>query len=125
MPTSGNPFAYALPAIAVTLVVLYYLYGAVDRLGLSTQDAEGVVISKAYTPGSTTYNTNVAGGRSWVQASRNPDMYSVELQVEGETAGGLVDKKLYDVLKANDRVRLRVGRTRLTKRLIVREVALQ
>jgi hypothetical protein len=117
-----NPIAYLVPALAVAAVALYFLYGAVDRLGLEARDAEARVTGKQFTPGSTTYTTEVTAGRAWTKAHRNPDVFLVTLDVAGEATGGAVAPQLYDALQPGERVRVRVRRTRLSKRLLVTDV---
>src|SRR5258708_30800871 len=112
MPESGpNPLVYAFPAIALALVLLYYLYGAVDGLGTDTQRTEARVTGKQYAPGSTTYNTNVVAGRAWTQSSKNPDFYVIGLEVEGEPAGGAVTPQMYESLQPGDVVHVEFQRT--------------
>jgi hypothetical protein len=123
MSSSGpNRLVYVFPAVAFAAVGLYYLYGAVDRLGLETRKAEARVTGKQVAHGSTTYNTRIAGGRAWTQATDNPDAYILEFVVDGEPTGGAVDPQMYEVVKEGDPVRVEFQRTRLTKRLVVTDV---
>jgi hypothetical protein len=119
---SANPVAYIIPAVLVVGFGLYYLYGAIDRLGLPLQQADAVVTGKTFTPGGTTYNTNVVAGRAWTQANELPDNYAVSLLVDKEPTVALVTKQKYDALSANDRVRVKLRRTRLSGRLEVVEL---
>jgi hypothetical protein len=100
----------------------YFLYGAIDRLGLESRSTLGRVTGKHFTPGSTTYNTNIVAGRAWTQAERNPDNYLVNLDIEGEPTGGLVTKEIYEAVNVNEQVHVRIRRTRLSKRLLVTDV---
>ena len=123
MSSSGpNRLVYVFPAIAFAAVGLYYLYGAVDRLGLETRKAEARVTRKQVAHGSTTYNTTIAGGRAWTQATDNPDAYILEFVVDGEPTGGAVDPQIYETVKEGDPVRVEFQRTRLTGRLVVTDV---
>lgn len=119
---AANPVAYIIPAVLVVGFGLYYLYGAIDRVGLPVQQAEAVVTGKTYTPGGTTYNTNVVAGRAWTQANELPDNYAVSLRVGQEAAVALVTKQKFDTLMADDRVRVKMRRTRLSGRLEVVEL---
>jgi hypothetical protein len=116
---SPNPLVYAFPAIALVAVLAYYLYGAVDRLGLNSERAEARVIGKQLAAGSTTYNTNVVAGRAWTQSSKNPDAYVIGLEVNGEAAGGAVSPELYETLQPGDVVRVEFQRTRFSKQIVV------
>lgn len=118
-----NPLVYIIPTIILGAVVLYYLYGAIDRVGLDVQSAYAVVTDKKFTPGGATYWTNIAGGRAWTQSQQNPDMYAVSLKVGDEQTVGLVSKPMFESLSINDRVRVKVSRTRLSRQLEVVEVS--
>lgn len=123
-PEAPNPFViYAFPAIALVAVLLYFVYGAVNRVGLDTYQGEARVTGKQLTPGSTTYTTEVVAGRSWTKANQNPDAYVVQLDLDGEATGGMVSQQLYESLQAGERVRVRFSRTRLTKRILVTDVS--
>jgi hypothetical protein len=121
-PEGPNPFAYIFPAVALAAVTLYFAYGAVDRAGLSTYQAEARVTGKQFTPGSTTYTTDVIGGRSVTRANQNPEAYIVNLDMGGEQTGGAVSKQLYDSLEAGERVHVSYRRTRVSKRILVTDV---
>jgi hypothetical protein len=120
MPSRGpNRLKYVFPAVAFTAALLYYLYGAVDRLGLETRQTKARVMEKQFAPGSTTYNTRIAGGRAWTQATENPDLRLVVLEVEGEATGGTVDLQTYESLEKGDLVRVSYQRTRLSNQVLV------
>jgi hypothetical protein len=119
---SANPLAYIFPAIVLVAVAGYYAYGAVDRVGLATYATEAIVTGKQFTPGSTTYNTNIAAGRAWTQSQQQPDVYAVTLQVGGEQTVALVGKATFDALKVSDRARVQARRTRISGQLQVTEV---
>jgi hypothetical protein len=120
--TGPNRLVYIFPAVALAAVALYYLYGAVDRLGLETQQAEARVTGKQFASGSTTYNTRIAGGRAWSQATENPDAYIVALEVEGEATGGAVDSQMYESLSEGDRVQVQFQRTRFSRQILITNV---
>ena len=123
MPKNGpNPLVYAFPAIALAAVLLYYLYGAVDRVGLDTERTEARVTGKQFAPGSTTYNTNVVAGRAWTQSSKNPDFYVIGLEVNGEAVGGAVTPQMYESLRPGDLVHVEFQRTRFSGQLLVTDV---
>ncbi|HEX7241520.1 MAG TPA: hypothetical protein VF263_14680 [Longimicrobiaceae bacterium] len=124
MPPQGpSPFVYFFQAAVLGAVLLYFAYGAVDRVGLETYQATARVTGKQTTPGSTTYHTNVVGGRALTQAERNPDVYMVTFELEGVATGGLVRRELYESLDADDPVHVRFQRTRLSKRILVTDLS--
>lgn len=118
----ANPFAYVFPALVLLGIVGYYLYGALDRYGLDTRPAQARVTGKQFTPGSTTYNTNIAAGRAWTQSTENPDAYVVTLDVEGHPTSAYVGKELFEVLQSGDAVEVQVRRTRFSRQLQVVDV---
>jgi hypothetical protein len=123
MADGVNPLAYILPALAFIAALLYYAYGAVDRVGLETREGHAVVTTKDYTPGSTTYHTNIVAGRAWTQANQNPDWYVVGLDLDGGTKTvGAVTKDLYESLRPGERVRVKYTRTRISNQLLVTDV---
>ncbi len=122
-PESPNPFVYAFPAVVLVCVLMYFLYGAVDRMGLETHQAEARVTGKQFAAGSTTYRTTVVNGRTVTQSDRNPDAYIVALDLEGVPTGGVVSPDLYESLETGERVRVQFQRTRLTKRLLDTDVS--
>lgn len=123
MADGVNPMAYILPALAFGAALLYYAYGAVDRVGLDTQETHARVTTKTYTPGSTTYHTNIVAGRAWTQSNQYPDAYVVGLEMDGGiTTVGVVPKELYDSLNTGERVRVSYTRTRFSGKVLVTEV---
>ncbi len=123
MSSNGpNPIVYIIPAIVLVAVLVYYLYSAMDRLGLETQRTEARVTGKQFAAGSTTYNTNVVAGRAFVQSSTNPDLYVIALEVNGEAAGGAVTKEMFESLQPGEVVHVEFQRTRFSKQLLVTHV---
>jgi hypothetical protein len=119
----ASPIAYIIPAIILGAVVLYYLYGAIDRAGLGIESADAVVTGKQFTAGGVTYSTNIVGGRAWTQAQPTPDAYVVLLRIGDERSVGLVPEDVFEALGPGDRVRVKVRRTRLGHQLEVVEVS--
>ena len=115
--------AYVFPAVALAAVVLYFVYGIVDRGGLTSRRADVIVTGKEIARGSTTYPTTTAGGRAWTRGTENPDWHILTFQVEGESAGGAVSPELYDSVQVGDRVRVRFHRTRIGGQLLVTDVS--
>lgn len=122
-PFSANPVLFIFIVIILVAVVAYYAYGAFDRLGVEAQAVEATVIGKQYNPPSTTYNTNIAGGRAWTQAQTVEETYALTLQVGDEQTVGLVSKQLFEILKAGDKVQAKIRRTRFSGKLEALEVA--
>jgi hypothetical protein len=81
------------------------------------------VTNKTYTPGSTTYNTNIVAGRSWVQPYQQPDTYALSLEVNGQKTVGLVTKDQYDAINIGDQVTVTIAYTRFSKQMMVMGVS--
>ena len=122
MPSSQNPFMYALPAVALVAVLLYFLYGAADRFGLATERTEARVTGKQFAAGSTTYNTNVVAGAAHTQSSTNPDSHIILLDVDGVATGGMVSPTLYESLQPGELVHVAFKRTRFSGQILVTDV---
>ncbi len=121
-PYSANPFAYIFSVAAIGAVLLYYAYGAIDRMGLAVSTTDAIVTGKQFTPRGKSYYTTIAGGREWVQSKETPETYAVVLNVGNEQTAAVVSKQLYESLQADDTVQVQVRRTRITKRLEAVEV---
>jgi hypothetical protein len=119
---NANLFAYIFPALVFVAVACYYTYGAIDRIGLPTREVEGIVTGKQFTPGSTTYNSNVVAGQNYVQAQQQPDYYAVSVRIQDTPSVALVDRATYAAVQVNERVHLKIQRTRITGRLVVVEL---
>lgn len=121
MKNFSNP-AYIMPAIILGAALVYFLYYAIDKVGLETRTASAMVIAKDHTPGSTSYVNRQAGGRTWTQAQKQPDFYAVSLNIENEPTVALVTKEKFDRLEKNDLVRVTYRRTRISGRIEVVDV---
>jgi hypothetical protein len=121
-PYSANPFSYIFSVVAIGAVLLYFVYGAIDRMGLAVTTTEAVVTGKQFTPRGKSYYTTIAGGREWVQSRETSETYAVVLKVGNEQTAGVVSKELYESLQADDTVQVQIRRTRITKRLEAVEV---
>jgi hypothetical protein len=121
-PFSANPFVYIFSVVAIVAAVVYFAYGAIDRLGLGVRSADAVVTGKQYNPPGRSYYTNIVAGRTWTQSQETSETYAVTLRVGGEDTVGLVSKQLFESLNSGDRVSVKVRRTRITRRLEAVEV---
>jgi len=117
-----NPFIYIFSAIAVGIGLLYIAFSVIDRMGLKVTGAMGTVTGKQYAEGGKSYYTTIVGGRSYVQSQETAESYVVSLNVDNEKTSGFVSKELFKTLNLNDRVHVKVRRTRITGRLEVVEI---
>lgn len=119
---TANPFIYVFSIGLLVVIVAWYGYGSLDQAGIASYQAEAIVTGKQFTPGSTTYNTNVVNGRPFVQPVQQADFYAVTMQLSGEATVAVVDKATFDTLNAGDRVQVTARRTRFSHRLLVTDV---
>lgn len=113
-----NP-AYIMPAVILCGALVYFLYYAIDKVGLETRTAEAFVTAKDHTSGTTNYVNRIAGGRSWTQAQQQPDFFAISVTVGNEPTVGLVTEEKFNQLNVNDRVRVTYRRTRVTGKIRV------
>lgn len=115
-------FMALLGGIILALVVLYYAFLSVDTLGLKTQIGTANVISKKYVSSGTTYVTRIVNNRSFVTPQQTPEMYLLELELEGQTVEAAVTKQLYDSVTKSSKVQTNYQVRRFTKMLQITEV---
>jgi hypothetical protein len=100
---SANPVGFIIMVLLLVGVGGYYAWGAIDTAGLAVEERSAVVTGKQVNPATQTYRTNIVAGRAWTQSHTQGDTRVV-------------------TLKVGDEVRVRVHRTRITRRLEVLEV---
>lgn len=121
-PFAANPFAFIFSALVLLAVLVYFGWGALDRAGLAEEEISAIVTGKRYYPPGTTSRTNIVAGRAWTQTDATSDAYVLELKVGQEPTAAIVSRESYDALHPGDSVRVRMHRTRLTRRLEVVDV---
>jgi hypothetical protein len=119
---SANPVGFIIMVLLLVGVGGYYAWGAIDTAGLAVEERSAVVTGKQVNPATQTYRTNIVAGRAWTQSHTQGETRVVTLKVGDEDSVGYVDAWQYQQLKAGDTVRVRVHRTRITRRLEVLEV---
>jgi hypothetical protein len=122
-PFAANPFVFVFSGVLVMGMVIYFGWGALDRLALAEESASATVTGKHFNPPGVTYRTTIAGGRAWTLADTTSETYVLLLTVDTQANVGLVSKELYDGVQAGDKVRVRLHRTRFTKRTEVTAVS--
>lgn len=128
---SANPIGFIVMVLLLLAVGGYYGWGALDRMGLSTESAQAVLTAKQINPPHTTYRGNIVAGRNYTQSDTLPETPVLSLKIRGQTgtdaAAGeptvaIVPRALYDQLRIGDTVSIRFHRTRLSRQLEVTEV---
>jgi len=72
-----------LGAIIVAGVCLYYLYVAINTIGLSPQTGVATVLDKAYYEPGTSYQTLRIGGKAFIRPYENAEYFVLKLQLDG------------------------------------------
>ena len=122
-PFAANPFVFIFSGVLLVAVLGYFGWGALDRLGLSEEQAAAVVVRKQLNPPGVTYRTTIAGGRAWTLTDPTAETYVLELKIGDEPTVAVVSQELYNTLRPGDPVQLRLQRTRLSGRLEVTAVS--
>jgi hypothetical protein len=123
-PPTGRArnFMHVFGGIILLGVALYYIFWAVNSLGLEDRSALATVTGKEYHGPGTSYQAQNIGGRNFVRSLRTPEAYVVQLKLNDEETFAAVQKGLYDALNTNDQVQATYQRRRITGGLQVRQV---
>ena len=111
-----------LGVIVLCGVGFYFLFSAVNGIGLEDESGDATVVRKEYRESGTTYQRQVIGGRVHTQAQATPELYILMLDIDGQSAECAVTKSLYDELSETDRVSVEYQRKRITGSLLVTDV---
>ncbi len=130
---SAPPVAVGLPRSARLMYVvgiviligvgLYYLFMAVDGMGLQERTGSAVVVGKAHREPGRTYTTQVINNRTYAVPHDTPEMFVLTLDLLGRPTEYASHRSLYDALSAGDTIRVTYQRRRLTGALQVVDVS--
>jgi hypothetical protein len=115
-------FMYILGAIILGGAVVWLGGMAIDGMGLEERTGGAVVTGKSHHEAGTTYTQRTINNRSYVVPQATPEIYALELDLDGQAAVGSVDRDMYAAMSAGDSVRVRYMRRRLTGGIDVVEV---
>ena len=103
--------------------LLYYLYGAVDRLGLESQRDAGAGDGEAVRRriDDLQHRTSSPAGRGRRRRRIRMSTWSGSIS-NGEATGGAVTPQLYESLQPGDLVQVEFQRTRFSKQIVVTDV---
>jgi hypothetical protein len=94
--------------------LLWYLFTAVDGFFLVEQTGTAEVVGKKrWGPGGA-YTTQTINNRPVLSRSETPPAYILELDLEGRSAEGFVEKEFYDTVRSGEQVRVVFQTRRLT-----------
>jgi hypothetical protein len=121
--TGAISFMPVLGGIILAVVAIYFLFTAVDGMALSTQSGRAAVVDKQYRPAGKTYTRQVVGNQTLNVPQTTPEMFVLDLDLEGERAQGTTSRALYETLAAGDQVQVTYQRRRITGGLQVLTVS--
>jgi hypothetical protein len=100
--------------VIIALFVTYYLFMAVDRVGLEDQRATAVVLGKEHRPPGRRYVTQIINNRPLELPQETPETCVLTLDLSGTHTEGIVARSLFDAVRVGDRVQVTYQRRRLT-----------
>jgi hypothetical protein len=109
----------AVGAVVLIAVAGYFLFLAVNTMGLPTQTAPATVVSKEYREPGRTYATQPVGKQNLTRVQSTPETYLLTLDIDGRMAVSAVDRRTYEALKPGDRVQATYQRRRISGALQV------
>lgn len=118
---SGN-IMYIVGIVVIAAVALYTAFMGIDGWGLAEEDGSARVTGKEYIEAGSTYMTQVIGGRSFVTSQDRPELWVIELELDGEPTAAAVERAVYESLSVGDEVRVTYSKRRLTGALQVLSV---
>jgi hypothetical protein len=123
LPPRGAPrLVFALGLIVLVLGAAYWLFTAVDGVGLARRTETGTVVGMRYQAAGVTYVTEVINNRPHAVRHATPEAYLVEVALAGGRAEGATGREAYEQLRAGDRVRVTYERRRVTGAIRVVDV---
>ena len=115
-------FMPAVGAVALVGVALYFGFMAVDGLGLRDQRGTARVAAKEYREAGRSYATQPVGGHNLTRVQTTPEMYILELEIDGRPSACPVAKETYDAVAVGDQLQVTYQQRRVLGRLQVTEV---
>lgn len=107
-------FMYILGAIILGGAVVWLGGMAIDGMGLEERTGGAVVTGKFHHEAGTTYTQRTINNRSYVVPQATPEIYALEVDLDGQAAVAAVDRGVYEATAAGDSVHVRYSRRRLT-----------
>ena len=118
----ASPFMIKVGIVMLVGMGLYFLFMAVNNLGLVDRHATATVISKEYRKADTTYTTQKIGNRMQTLPQTTSEMYILKLDVNGKPTECAVDKWLYNELHTGEQVKVVYKKKRISGGLQVFDI---
>ena len=113
---------YTAGLIILIIVGLYFLFQAIDGLGLETKKDSGTVVGREHREATMGYRTEIINSQPRPVRHYTPEKYVLKLDINGQQTEGTVSGSLFDAVQPGDRVVVTFQKRRLTGRLQVLEV---
>lgn len=120
----SSRFMVKFGIVIVIGVAIYFLFMAIDGIGLKHQTGTAMVIGKTYRESGKTYRTQKIGNRTLTIPQHTPEMYILQLTIGGKQTECAVDKSLYDAVQREDEVNVIYQKRRIMGHLQVIDVTL-
>ena len=120
-PSSSN-FMYLFGAIILVCVAIYFLLLAIDSLGLEEKKTQAKVISKGYKQATKTYITQIVNNRPKLFPTFKPEMYILEVEIQGRKIECVIDKSLFDRIEVGEEVQVLYKKRRILGKIQVIQV---
>jgi hypothetical protein len=119
----ASPFMIKVGVVMLVVVGLYFVFMAVNNLGLVDRHGIATVISKEYHDAGTTYTTQKIGNRMQTLPQTTPEMFILKLDVNGKITECAVDRRLYNSIDRGEQVKVVYKKKRILGGLQVFDVA--
>jgi hypothetical protein len=116
-------FMPILGGLILVVVASYFLFNAVDGTGLASRTGRAAVVGKQYRPAAQTYTRQVIGNQTLNVPQTTPEMFVLDLELEGRRVQGTTDRALYERISAGDQVQVTYQQRRITGALQVLDVS--
>jgi hypothetical protein len=121
--TGAVSFMPVLGAIILIVVALYFAFTAIDGVGLPMQSGRATVLGKQYRPAGQTYTRQIVGNQTLNVPQATPEMFVLDLDLDGQRVQGTTARALYEQLAAGDEVSVTYQQRRITGALQVLSVS--
>ena len=122
-PAGAPGVMTVLGAVILAAVVLYFLFTAVDGMGLATQIDSAAVAGKQHRPAARTSTPQVINGRTVNVPTTTPELFLLELDLHGRRVRGAADRTLFEDVQTGDPVQVTYQQRRFTGALQVLAVS--
>lgn len=121
-PTGARNAMYLVGVLTMVGVALYLGFTAVNGWGLSEKGGRASVVAKERVDPGSTYATRIIGGQRVVTRQETPELYVLELEMNGRRTPAAVAPGLFESVEVGDEVAVTYEERRITGALRVLSV---